>query len=959
MKILFVEDDADDAELIGRLLYKGARLLQLDLCDTVADAVRCLEQAGDEPYEVVLTDLKLPDGNGLDILAYLREKDLHIPIVVLTGSGDQEAVVSALRMGVADYIRKGEPYMDQLPAVLMRAMERHHHIDERRLQHIRVLYAEHDSQDINFTRRQLEKNAKHISLEIARDGETAFSLLAEHPPDHYDVVMFDYHLPGCSGLDALKQIHIGMGLQVPVIIVTGVGEEQAAVESMRLGAASFITKDEGYLRRLPAEIESAHLRSLSMRDHVHLQLLEKALEAADNGIVITDPRRPDNPVVFVNSAFERISGYSREDLIGRNCRFLQGDDRDQKGLAPLQDAMTYGQPVRTELVNYRKTGDSYWVSLSITPIRDAAGNITNFVGVAEDISERKQNESAQRLAAKVFESFNEAVFITDAERRVVQVNQAFSRITGYAPSEVIGRPMAMLEGVVAGERDKDTFRDQLATKGYWHGESTARRSDGTPYPVWLSVSNDSNDEGRVQHYIVCFYDITDFKESQQRLQYLVNYDNLTGLLNRNLFDDRLVNAIDHARRRDQRLAVMFIDLDDFKLVNDTLGHQAGDALLKVAADRLRVAVRSEDSVCRVGGDEFMILLTALEEPEQAARTASRILESMTPPIDVEGHNIVLTASIGIALYPDDGTDGPTLIRKADTAMFKAKEQGRNLYKYFTEEMNAEVYDRLVIEQYLRGAIEDDQLYLVFQPRVRMSDNAVVGLEALLRWRHPDMGLISPARFIPVAEATGLVLPIGQWVLRNVAACQKRWLEQGLPPTVVSVNLSPVQLRQHNIDEAIESIMLEFGLPPGLLEVEITEGAVMEEPEQAVSTLRRLKETGISVAIDDFGVGYSSLSYLKRFPVDHLKIDQSFVRAMTEDDGNSALVLAVIMIAHSVGLNVVAEGVETRKQLDQLINMGCEEAQGYLFSRPIEEEDVPELLRRGVIGPADTDQSSII
>ncbi len=681
-----------------------------------------------------------------------------------------------------------------------------------------------------------------------------------------------------------------------------------------------------------------------------MHLREQALEAAGNGILITDHRLPDDPVVYVNAAFERMTGYSRDEIIGRNCRFLQGEDRDQAGLERLRTSIQKGEATRVELVNYRKDGAAYWVNLYVTPVNDAAGNITHHVGVVEDISERKRQENALWLAAKVFESFNEAVFITDENRKVVQINRAFTALTGYARESVVGFRTPLLEDLAADDQERRKFWQEIKSKGYWHGESLARRSDGTPYPVWLSISSARDGDGNILNYIVCFYDITEFKQSQKRLLDLANYDSLTGLLNRTLFDDRLLNTIDHARRHDQRLAVLFIDLDDFKVVNDTLGHQAGDGLLKVTADRIRSAVRSDDSVCRVGGDEFMVLLTALETPEQAARTATRILESMAPPVEVEGHQIVLSGSIGIALYPDDGADGATLVRKADTAMFKAKEQGRNLYKYFTEEMNDEVYERLVIEQSLRKAVDKEQLFLEFQPRVRLSDNALTGLEALLRWRHPRKGLISPGRFIPVAEATGLILPIGKWVLRMLADCLKRWLDAGLRPVPVSFNLSPVQLRQRDVDEYIHRILAESGVPPRLLEAEITEGAVMEEPRQAVSTLRRLKDTGISIAIDDFGVGYSSLSYLKRFPADRLKIDQSFVRGINEDDQGTGLVLAVIMIAHSMGLKVVAEGVETPEQLEQLVEMGCEEAQGYLFSVPVSEQDVPALLSSRIIHP---------
>ncbi|MBI2969197.1 MAG: EAL domain-containing protein, partial [Gammaproteobacteria bacterium] len=908
MRILFIEDNAADVELYTTFLKRQLRDAQIEPCPTVADAARHLAGTRRADYDLILADLNLPDGSGLDILTILADGRVALPVIVLIGSGDETTTIAALKAGAADYIRKGAAGLHQLPGMILRAIEEHRRTGPIRLKSIRVLYVDDDKQDIDLTRRHLARHARHISVEQIGDAEAALEQLGRPGAEkRYDVLMLDYRLPGMTGLELLKDVRFRLKLKVPAIIVTGAGDEEVAVESLRLGAASYIRKDAGYLIRLPAEIERAFLLGVSTREQEELRLREKAIEAAANGIVITDPNQDDNPVIYANAAFERMTGYERSEILGRNCRFLQGRRKNQPGLGILRDAIARGEGAHVELQNFRKDGTPYRAEIVTTPVRDPGGNLTHFVGIIEDISDRKRKEEALRLTAKVFENSNEAMFICDSRHRVTRINNAYCKITGHTEDEVIGRQSGILDSAAKDAGASTSFWRNLRVKGNWSGESYARRKDGSQYPIWLNVTVDYDEFQKATHYIGWFSDISQLKESQERLQYLANYDNLTGLLNRSLFYDRLINSIERAKRREHRMAVLFIDLDNFKVVNDTLGHQAGDALLTITAERLRRAVRSADSVCRIGGDEFMILLSTLEGPDQAARTAARIIEAMSVQTRVEGYTIVPSASVGISLYPDDASDADTLIRKADMAMFKGKEQGRGRYQFFTEQMNAEVYDRLLIEQDLRRALERNELFLEYQPRVLIADWKLAGLEALARWRHPEKGLISPAKFIAVAEMTGLILPIGEWIIRTVVLQLKEWRDAGIPPTHVSINLSPVQFRRQDIDTMIQRIIDEAGVSPNWLGVEITETAVMEQGDLSVSTLQRLKEIGLTIAIDDFGVGYSSLSYLKRFPVDDLKIDRSFISGIIEDETDTALVTAIMVLAHSLGLSVIAEG----------------------------------------------------
>ncbi|MBU1664295.1 MAG: EAL domain-containing protein, partial [Gammaproteobacteria bacterium] len=453
-------------------------------------------------------------------------------------------------------------------------------------------------------------------------------------------------------------------------------------------------------------------------------------------------------------------------------------------------------------------------------------------------------------------------------------------------------------------------------------------------------------QGELRHYVALFTDISERKRNEEHIRHLAEHDSLTGLPNRALLQDRLLQAMARAERAGSRLALLYIDLDRFKLINDTLGHPVGDALLQEVAHRLQATVRVSDTVSRQGGDEFLVLLDEIESADDAARVAQKMLDLLAQPCWVAGHELTVTPSIGISLYPDDSTDMITLIKSADIAMYQVKEGGRNAYQFYTGDMNERASERLTLEHDLRRALERGEMLLHYQPKIELASGRIVGLEALLRWRHPRLGLVPPERFIAIAEDSGLIVPIGEGVLHEACRQSQAWRAAGLPAIAIAVNLSATQFRRAGLEDSLRDILAATGLPPRLLELELTESVVMNQADATVAILTRLHDMGVRLSIDDFGTGYSSLAYLKRFPIEKLKVDQSFMRDVAHDANDAAIVRAIIGLAHSLGLGVIAEGVETREQLDFLRSLGCEEAQGNYFSQPLSPSEIEPLLRKG-------------
>jgi len=556
---------------------------------------------------------------------------------------------------------------------------------------------------------------------------------------------------------------------------------------------------------------------------------------------------------------------------------------------------------------------------------------------------RAESEEKLRLADKVFQNSAQAILVTDAAANIISVNPAFTDITGYSAEEALGENPRRF---ASGRHDAAFYAAMWAAlkrDGRWSGEVWDRRKNGEVYPKWLTINAVQDAAGgETTHYVGIFSDITEQKENAERIEHLAYHDPLTGLPNRYALNAHLTQSLADARRNGAQIAVMFLDLDRFKNINDSLGHDVGDQLLMEVARRVRGVLRESDTVARLGGDEFVVVLTGVAGPEDAARVAEKIVGEVGAPLMLAGHSLHTSPSIGISIYPHDGTSADMLMKNADAAMYQAKQGGRNGFRFFTADLDEAASERLLLETQLHGALDRREFFLVFQPQVEILSSRVAGVEALLRWRHPDRGVIEPARFIPIVEEIGLIVPLGAWVLEEACRQAVRW-GVGLASPRVAVNLSVRQLEDRHLVEHVAQTLQETGLPAERLELEITESGVMRHPERAIEVLRSLAALGVRLAIDDFGTGYSSLSYLKRLPNSRLKIDRSFVRDIETDPNDAAIIGGIIALAHSLGLAVTAEGIETPAQLAMLRKFGCDEGQGYLFSRPLDAETLREFL----------------
>lgn len=597
----------------------------------------------------------------------------------------------------------------------------------------------------------------------------------------------------------------------------------------------------------------------------------------------------------------------------------------------------------------KKNGTEFWVEV----VRHAVvyqGRHCQLV-LAMDISDRKQADEHRRVIAQVFETSQEGIFITDANATFISVNQSFTRISGYTPEDVKGQTPRLLS---SGRHDKAFYQSMWAligSEGRWEGEIWNRRKTGEIYPEWLVISAIKDAGNQVVQYLGIFTETSSRKEAEARILRLVNYDNLTNLPNRALLFDRARVAIASATRNQTTTAVLHLNVDHFRHINESFGHDAGDEVLKAVAQRLVTHLKPEDTVSRLGADDFIVLLpntTAVD----AGKVALRLMACLNAALAVTGeHNLNVTASVGIATFPDNGSDLIKLMQAAEAAVDLAKREGRNTVRFFTSTLHEQLQATLAIERDLQHAVARGQLVLHYQPQVDARTRRIVGTEALVRWQHPEWGLVPPVRFIPVAEQTGLIRSIGEWVLNQALADTAAWQAAGLPVVPVAVNLSVVQFRHEGLQATVTRALQASGLAPHMLELELTESVAMEDSEFTVATINALKTLGIKLSIDDFGTGYSSLSYLKRFAVDKLKIDQSFVRGLNQDAEDEAIVTAVISLANSLGLHTIAEGVETEEQATFLKASGCDEFQGYLFSKPVPAEALAALLASGAPLPA--------
>ena len=597
-------------------------------------------------------------------------------------------------------------------------------------------------------------------------------------------------------------------------------------------------------------------------------------------------------------------------------------------------------------------GDEMAIELMRTGAQDylMKNNLARLAPVVEreltEARRRVEHRSAEerlRLSARVFESADEGIVLTDANANILAVNPAFQEITGFSEVEVLKQNPRMLK---SGRQDITFYRNmwsRLQDCGHWSGEIWNRRKNGEIYPAWMSISAVKDGQSCITHYVGLFSDRSAILAARERVDFLSHYDALTSLPNRALLRDRVQQAIDTAEPSSRQVALLLLNIDRLQRVNDAFGHEIGDALLLELANRLRALLAPGDTLARLGGDEFVIVLTHFDSLDDIVVVGQRLMEEITKPYQIQQVNVSVTTSVGIAIYPGDSIDPVGLLKSADTALSLVKDGGCNGMRFFTADMNTRALYRMSMESHLRQAIERGELVLNYQPQITLGGGGVCGVEALIRWRSPELGLISPADFIPLAENTGLILPIGEWVMRHACAQNKAWQETGLPPIRVAVNVSVHQITAGNLVPMVKKVLEETGLEPRYLEIELTESVLMYDTELTLKQIADLRQMGVSISLDDFGTGYSSLGYLSRFTLDRLKIDQGFISKITTDPRSAAIAKATIALAQSLGMIVIAEGVETEGQLGYLRRLGCDEIQGYLFSRPVPADELAMLI----------------
>jgi diguanylate cyclase (GGDEF)-like protein/PAS domain S-box-containing protein len=668
-------------------------------------------------------------------------------------------------------------------------------------------------------------------------------------------------------------------------------------------------------------------------------------DQSPDGIVITDPKTT-RPLIF-NATVCRQLGYTTEEFATLRIADYEILESPQEVEAHIKRILRDG---RDEFTTRHRTKQGEIRDVQVVVQTVLLDGKTVFQCVYHDITAHREHEAHQRLLEKVFENGGEAIVVTDQANKILSVNRAFTEITGYSPIEAIGQNPKFLQSGRQGPEFYQTLWHTLLTTGHWQGEIWNRRKNGETYPEWLTISVIKDKQGKVAQHIGIFSDVTTYKRQEEQIRHQAFHDALTGLPNRALFIDRLTLALAQAHRSRTQLAVMLLDLDRFKQINDSLGHYVGDLLLQEVARRLRGAIREYDTVARLGGDEFTMLLPCINDTQEVTTFVDKILSLFKAPCLIQDNELFTSPSIGVALYPYDGMDADSLLKNADTAMYLAKRGGRNSYQIYSPEMNANAAERLHLENRLRRAIDRDEFLLYYQPQVDAITGKVTGIEALLRWQHPDMGLLFPKDFIHLAEHSGLIVPIGEWVLRTACLQNKSWQGMDYQPVPMAVNISPKQLRHPNIVRIIKEALKDSGLEGRWLNLELTESILLQEGEISIERLHELKSLGLTLVIDDFGTGYSSLIYLKRLPLDIIKIDHHFVQGMVSDLCGSAITNAIITMAHALEFTVVAEGVESQCQMELLRDQHCDEIQGYYTGQPLLPEALTEMLRTNHSGP---------
>ena len=780
------------------------------------------------------------------------------------------------------------------------------------------------------------------AVEEAECGAGALERVKSSPPD---IVLLDVVMPGLDGFAVCRILRqLPEGENLPVLMVTGLDDSETINRAYTVGATHYITKPIN-----PAQLRH-HVRYILRSARLYDRLRQKesrlaqAQRLARMGNWEWDPQSDRMRFSEEAARILCLPPGGPEPCLDIFLGRVHPDDRERTA-REIRSVLADKPPSDFDHRLLLREGTVSLMHSQAELLPGVNGTGPRVAGTIQDITDRKKVEEKLLLAGKVFDHSSEMIAITDPQGDILDVNPAFCRMTGYGREEAVGGSMRLLK---SGRHGAGFYRDMwisLGRAGQWHGELWDRRKNGEIFPALVSINAVRDGQGETTHYVSTARDISRRRETERRLRYLANFDLLTDLPNRILFYDRLQQALAYSARHPGCDSVLFFDLDNFREINATLGLRAGDEALQIVAGRLLSCIRQSDTAARLGSDEFAVILRKLSRSDDATLVAQRILDVLAAPLFLEGREVYLTASIGIALHPNDGKKAGILVKKAETAMDFAKQEGKNRYQFFADKMNVRTRERLTLKAGLRRGLEREEFFLHYQPEFDSHSGEVSGLEALARWQHPELGLIPPLEFIPLAEETGLIVPLGETVLRQACAQNRAWQDRGFSPFRVAVNLSAYQFRQGDLVQTVKEVLLDIGLDSRWLELEITESAIMQDMERSIEVLKSFKEMGVRLALDDFGTGYSSLSYLRRFPVDSLKIDYCFVKNIFVNPQDAAIVKAIIAMAHSLKMSVIAEGVETEEQRVFLREQGCDLVQGYLAGMPQPAAEVEKYLPR--------------
>ena len=957
-KILIVDDVSENLHALMDILRDKYAVI------AATSGEKALELAGRAPQpDLILLDIRMPGMDGYEVLRQLKSEPsmADIPVIFVTALSESEDEAKGLKMGAADYIAKPvNPDLLRLRVLTQLELRRYRrkpaalHGVGRSSQHPSILVVDDVPENIHELTSALSDEYR---IQVAGSGEQALQQVrGDNPPD---LILLDILMPEMDGYEVCRQVKATeIGNRIPVIFLSVVDSALEKVRGFSIGAADYIAK--------PFDIDEVRAR---IRTHLELSQLQRyfeqtvaqrtaALQEATRQLQATLDAIPD--MLFEVDAAERyldvhaprtdLLAAPRDQLLGKTLSEVLPPDAVDVCRSALQEAGSVGWSNGKQFELSLPQGKR-WFELSVSKKTPANGAEASFIVLSRDVTERVSSREQLRLSAIVFDNAAEGMMITDADNNIVSVNRAFVEVTGYAAEEVMGKNPRLLR---SDHHDPEFFRNlwgALEADGGWQGEIWNRRKDGTLYPALASLNVVRDPHGKLTHYIGLFSDLSHLKNTEQKLDYLAYHDLLTALPNRTLFNQLLAHATQRAGRDGTQFALLALDLDNFKTINDSLGHAVGDQLLVESARRIKGLLRGVDALSRIGGDEFNIILDPIENPQSADLLAQRMMEALSAPFQADGVCVYVGASVGIALYPGDGDDAEALSRNADAALNQAKAEGRNSLRFFSSGLTDRAHERLLLESDLRHALENHELRLYYQPQIDLSSGQVSGLEALVRWQHPTRGLVSPGEFIPLAEESGLIVPLGEWVLMTACRQIKAWADSRLTLAHTSVNVSAVQLGRSNLFDVVKHALNETGIAPDSLELEITESFVMTDLAGAMKTLAEIKALGVRLSIDDFGTGYSSLSYLQQLNVDKLKIDISFIRDMTSNSGKAAIVQSIIALGHGLGLHIIAEGVEEEGQASYLRGLQCDGMQGYLVSRPLSGEDMTRFLNAYLPAPA--------